>query len=212
MFSRCGRGQDDGVSVAAAAGKGLGLVFGALAHLRPKPLHPKGGLREAVLTRNGADTGVAWLDEPGDSRALVRLSRSLGLPDGLPDVLGIALRVDGGDVLLASSARARGLRHVFLPARDATRAFFTTAFTYSTPHGPVLLGAAPTDDGYELQVAHPSGEWQTFGTLRLGAALPDETVSFDPVQNPLPGLALTPQLAALREPSYAASRRVRAER
>lgn len=212
MFSRVGRGQDDGVSVAAVAGKGLGLVFGAMAHLRPKPLHPKGGIVEGVLTRTGADTGVAWVDETGQSPALVRLSRSVGLPEALPDVLGIALRVDGGDVLLASSARAKVLRHVFLPARDPGKAFFTTAFTYSTPRGPVVLGAEPTDDGYALLVAHPTRDWQQFGVLRLGAEQPDERISFDPVQNPLPGLALTPQLAALREPSYAASRRVRAER
>jgi hypothetical protein len=192
-------------------------VFAAVAELRrDKPLHPKGVVVDARLRRTGGlSLGVPWLDSAGDDVARVRVSRSVGLPGWLPDVLGLAIRIESSgsahDVLLASSRRPIGLRHLFVPARNASTAFYSSAFTYRTPSGPIVLGAAAEPGGFALLAAPVSGEWTRFATLTLseGVPLQDRPISFDPVLNPLPGLSLTPALAALREPSYAAARRHR---
>jgi len=76
-----------------------------------KPLHPRGVVLPATVHRYGAPAafGVPWLDEPGSQPALVRFSRGGGLPTPLPDVLGIALRIDPdgdpGDLLFATTGR-----------------------------------------------------------------------------------------------------------
>lgn len=100
-------------SLASSAGTGLGTLFGALASVRrTKPLHPAGSVHPAQLVRTdaGPGWGVAWLDEPGTDAGCVRLSRSLGLPQGWPDLLGLAFRFrdsDGNhDLLLASTVTA----------------------------------------------------------------------------------------------------------
>ncbi|NED56201.1 hypothetical protein G3I24_35640, partial [Micromonospora aurantiaca] len=49
---------------------------------------------DAVLVLDGASRywGVPFLDERAELRAEVRLSRAIGLPPLLPDLLGLALR------------------------------------------------------------------------------------------------------------------------
>ena len=206
--------------LARGAGNVLGGVFGAAARLRrTKPLHPKGAVVAATVERTGSGRrwGVPWLDEPGSDAGFVRLSRSLGLPAALPDILGMALRIldaDGPhDLLLASSGVAPGPRFLLLPRRQPGTTY-GSLFPYRTPAGNVLLSAMPTDDPlvFGLYVASPLGPWDRFGTLRLEAnpsTSSDALVDLDPVVNPLPGLALAPAFAALREPSYAAARRGR---
>ena len=86
--------------VSSAGGQVLRAATGIVA-ARPaaKPLHPRGAVVRGDLRRSGATTsarptrsGVPWLDEPGNDEVLVRQSRSVGLPEGLPDVHGLALR------------------------------------------------------------------------------------------------------------------------
>src|SRR3954447_16915988 len=133
-------------SSAAAAGSAAGAalrgVFAGVGRLRPtdKPLHPRGVVLPATVHRYGGaghhggagPFGVAWLDEPGADPALVRFSRGGGLPDALPDVLGIALRIDPdtqpGDLLFATTGRGPIGRFLLRPRRAATLA----AATYST--------------------------------------------------------------------------------
>ncbi|MGZ6826687.1 MAG: hypothetical protein ACXVGH_07825 [Mycobacteriales bacterium] len=206
---------------ASTAGAVLATAFGTLADLRrSKPLHPQGSVVAGRLLRTGSSTrwGVPWLDERGEHDCLVRFSRSVGLPEALPDVLGLALRFrdEQGvhDLLLASTGDAPVLRHVFLPRRDPAAAHYGSSFPYATPRGPVLLGAVPlpAQDGtlrFALRAASVLGAWTPFGTLQVqpdpGDAS-DELVDLDAVCHPLPGLALLPALARLREPSYAAAR------
>src|SRR5690242_5558932 len=97
----------------SAAGAFLRSAFAGVGRLRPsaKPLHPHGVVRPATVRRTGCPEtfGVPWLDEPGSDDALVRFSRGGGLPAVLPDVLGIALRIDPwgrpGDLLFATTGR-----------------------------------------------------------------------------------------------------------
>ena len=75
-----------------AAGSVLGGLSAAAALLRHgKPLHPAGTVYDALLRRTGTARrwGSAWLDEMGEDRGLVRLSRAVGLPAAVPDILGL---------------------------------------------------------------------------------------------------------------------------
>src|SRR4051794_21922243 len=109
-----------------ALGSAVGRGFGLAARARgTKPLHPRGTTMPAELHRTGSRSawGVPWLDEPGVDVGLVRLSRSLGLPEPLPDVLGLAFRFQDDDgphvLLLASAPTLPLLRHGLLPRADA---------------------------------------------------------------------------------------------
>lgn len=63
-----------------------------------------------------------------------------------------------------------------------------------------------------MSVATVLGNWQPFAVLRMQEdprTSQGELVDLDPVHNPLPGLELSPLLAALRAPAYSAARRMR---
>ena len=219
--------------VAAVPGAALSVLFGAAARLRPaaKPLHPHGSLLPATVQREGLThaVGVPWIDEAGRDEVTVRLSRSLGLPEQLPDVHGLALRVplrdSHADLLLATTGRGRLTRFVFRPGLQPSA--YTSLLPYRTATGPLLLAAFPVGTGgvdFDLACASPQGAWRTFARLHVGvedsekgtAGLerrgPDPTVSFDPILNQLPGLRPYAWVATLREGAYAAARRARGSR
>lgn len=218
---------------ARAGGSALAGVITALSLARraAKPLHPRGRVVEARVVRHGGSraAGVPWLDEAGEDAALVRLSRSVGLPAPLPDIHGLALRVpadsapggdregspDGsppggpGDLLLATTGRGPVGRFVLTPGRNVAGRVFTSLMPYRTDRGPVLLGAiSETEDSFELCWATPGGAWVPFGRLEVtGPDAGDPAVSFDPVVHQLPGLESYRWARRLRVPSYATARR-----
>lgn len=214
--------QRVGEVAATVPGAVLSGVFGAAGRLRPtaKPLHPRGTLHSAVVRRSGLaePSGVPWLDEPGTDQALIRLSRATGVPDPLPDIHGLALRVPVGDrhadLLFASTGLGPITRFTLFAARRASRHPYSTLLPYRTPSGPLLLAAIPVDEDaphLTLAVASMRGPWRTFGQLQIDegpvdAPTGDESVSFDPVTNQLPGLDYYPWAAQLREGAYRASR------
>jgi hypothetical protein len=170
--------QRMGVFLATLVGKALGGVFavmGALRTRRRKALHPQGGVRQGLVVRQGcgARTGVAWIDEPGGDRVVLRLSRATGLPKFLPDVFGLALRVpcEGGghgDLLLATTGTGAVGRFILRPTRRPGRPY-GSLFPYRAPTGPLLLAAFPlSDDGTRFELAcsalrgpgHGSGCWR----------------------------------------------------
>jgi hypothetical protein len=216
----------------AAAGSVLDKLFEAVAVVRrKKPLHPRGVLLDATVYRTGTPIrwDAAWLDDPGEDHGIARLSRAVGLPGQVPDIMGLALALPGPaasryDLLLASTGRGRLMRFVLTLRRDLTRAFYSSLFPYASPKGPVLLAAVPAQTAsrgiprhpasvpleFRLLAAAPRGHWQDYGLLRLTAgdgSDPDPPVSFDPVLNPLPGLRYYAPLTQLREPAYAGARR-----
>lgn len=204
------RAADAGGALLAAATRALAAVRPA-----PKPLHPVGEVRTGRLERYGVvvGSGVAWLDEPGVDRVLVRVSRAIGLPSQLPDIHGLALRVHSsentGDLLLATTGWSRVGRMVLLPSRTATSCPLTTLLPYRTAQGPVVIGAQAAGPGtYELSWAPYAGDWQVFARLVLGARAEQE-VSFDPVRNQLPGLEQYPTVTRLRERAYLRARQSR---
>lgn len=141
-------------SVAGVAGLAFALIFKALKVVRPeRPIHPKGTLLTGELTKDGLGTGnpqrgepsgVPWIDLPGKHEVTARYSRSLGLPAPLPDILGLAVRIedDGGpaDVLFATTGWSWPARFALLPRRSPGKGTFTTLMPYKGARGPVLLG------------------------------------------------------------------------
>jgi len=203
-----------------------------------KPLHPRGEVLAGRLRRLGtlSPTGVAWLDDPsGDpngEEVLVRRSRAVGLPGPVPDVHGLAIRVPlpgqvppYGDVLLASNGFGLLTRFILVPTRRPGGRPLTTLLPYRSPAGPLLLGARERvpDSGsvsaaFELAYAVGSRPFEVFAELTLSpmAADPgdpgdptDPTVSFDAVENRIPGLEQYDWVTRLREPAYALARRSR---
>ena len=197
----------------SAGGALLATATRSLAVVRPaaKPLHPEGDLVRGRIYRHGLEpgTGVPWLDERGEDEVVVRLSRAIGLPGALPDIHGLAIRVpvEGGghgDLLFATTGWGRLSRFVLTASRSPLGRPMTTLLPYSTPYGPLLLGArADGAETFELSCASPGGDWRPFADLRFRQVpAGDGPITFDPVRNQLPDLEQFPTVAKLREPSY----------
>lgn len=209
------------------AGATLGAGFRVAATARgDKPLHPTGVVLAATVRRWGTTRrwDAAWLDEPGTDVGVVRLSRSLGLPQPLPDVLGLALGFDDAagrhDLLLSTTGLGRAGRFALVPRRDPAAAAYTSLLPYRTPRGRVLLAAVPDRRvgeaaglRFRLLAAAPTGPWTEFGVLGTAglAEAADAQLAFDPVLHPLPGLVIPPALAVIRARAYAGARRARGE-
>lgn len=213
---------DSAIRAAASAGGQVLRAATVVVAARPatKPLHPRGSVVQGTLHRFGGDgsSGTAWLDHAGDDEVLVRLSRAVGLPAPAPDIFGLAVRVpreDGrhGDLLFASTGRGRLTRFTLTATRTPYGRPLTTLLPYRTPAGPVLLSAVFLDTSRaELAWAVRSGPWHPFAELVLAKSPGDQgdvPVSFDPVENVLPGLETYPWVRRLREPSYTTARRSR---
>jgi hypothetical protein len=197
-------------------------------------LHPAGATFEATLTvREGLSYGVPLLDEPGEYRALVRLSKATATPAGWLDVLGLAVRVlDAGgpgaplDVALSSTGRAVVLRHLLVPRRDFATTTFTSLLPYRVGGRNRYVAAVPagirpgvvTDLAsvpaavaarrfvWSVLVADLTGPWQPVATLEVGRQS-DEDPRFNVVDHVVPGFAPAGWLNRLRGPAYRGSQR-----
>lgn len=211
-------------AVASGGGRLLATATAGVAAVRraAKPLHPEGHVVTARVRRFGAvpATGVPWLDEEGTEEVLVRASRAVGLPDVLPDIHGLAVRIPfgerHGDLLLASTGVGRFTRFMLTGSRSLGGRPMTTLLPYHSPSGPVLIGAVPRDEKVlELAVAQAWGPWRPFGELVLPTAdsetWHDEHVDFDPLLNTVPGLSNYRWVEELREASYLRARRSRGD-
>ncbi|MGY1714052.1 hypothetical protein ACI78R_06315 [Geodermatophilus sp. SYSU D01106] len=180
--------------------------------------HPRGAARAATVeTDGGGSWGARLLDEAGRHDAVVRISRGAGLPEPLPDVVGLAVRLDGLgrdggplDLLVNTAGGPPGLRHVFLPAPLGRT--FSSVLPYRTGSGrTLLLGAREDGDGYDLLAAPLAGGWARWGRLTLGDPLPStvsEELRFRPTlgADDLQPVAL---FRAVRDLSYRLSQAVR---
>jgi hypothetical protein len=172
--------------------------------------HPRGSTRACrVVVAGGSGWGARLLDEPAEHEGLVRVSRGAGLPEPLPDVEGLALRLpglgcDGTPLdLLVNSA----WRYVFAPAALAPT--WSSILPYRTASGRrVLLGARPTPTGFVLLAAPPLGRWTRWGELVLGAPLDGERLRFRPTVG-ADDLQPVPLFRTLRAWSYDASQAAR---
>ena len=214
--------------VTETAGRAFAAMFRALKLARPdRPIHPDGVGLEGELTRtgdHGRPSGIDWLDAPGADPVKARFSRSVGLPQTLPDILGLALRIttsDGGtaDVLFASTGWKVPGRFLLMPKLDVAGAALTTLMPYRGRKGPVLLGlrtvslpSGSLGSGewvLGLYWASPAGPWRQCGELRLSAAPEpsDVRTRFNPLENRPPGARTYAWTRRLRERSYRAAQR-----
>jgi 3-(3-hydroxy-phenyl)propionate hydroxylase len=128
-------------------------VFGLVARLRSeRAVHARGAVFEARLTLDPGSLLGAALGGPATRPAVVRVSKSVGLPGGAPDLLGIALRVPVGDgvldVLLASVGGATGLAHLALwPSGRWWARPYSTILPYRAGGRLVVLGLDPRESG-----------------------------------------------------------------
>src|SRR5215218_10474801 len=111
--------------------------FETLSRLRRKRgFHPFGvGFRADIVPTAGGGIGAEALER--ETEGVVRLSRSLGLPEWLPDPCGVALRLPDAygeglhqDMLFASSALPPLARHALLPSRGFADAPHSTLLPY----------------------------------------------------------------------------------
>ncbi|WP_193606534.1 hypothetical protein [Nocardioides lijunqiniae] len=211
-----------GRRAASAGGAVLATGTRVLAAVRPaaKPLHPRGSVAHACLYRHGVQPplGVEFLDAVSTDEVLVRESRSVGLPDWLPDVHGLAVKVtnpDGshGDLLFSTTGMGRLTRYALTLSRSQYGRPMTTLLPYRTVAGPVVLAARSSGGStVEILCAVGDGDWRHVADLRLSyLEAEDQSVSFDPVRNQVPGLEQYGWVRRLRAPSYVTARRSRGE-
>lgn len=224
-----------------AAGYLIGMALAGLSAIRRgKAVHPHGAVYEAELvvpSHDGPLRHTELFGFPGRRPALVRFSRSLGLPRPLPDLLGMSLRVPDAygpgchqDFLMVTSVDAPLLHHIFVPASDVQQRPYSSSLPYRTGGLTVLLGALPRTQSpragggnelerlaaaastgrlvFDLAVAEVWGRFRPVAELRVGGLLPPET---DALQfNPWNiggGLELVGLLNRLRDYAYPLSQR-----
>ncbi len=211
--------------------------YRSLSRLRHRRgFHPFGAGFSARLTPEGGVGSGATVFER-EAEVLVRLSRSLGLPEWIPEPYGLATRFPDAygpdshqDFLLVTSALPPGGRHALLPARGFCDLPYSTLLPYRLRGETVLIGARglaarpgpklgdlrEREHGeleFELTIAGLTGGWKPLARLTLGERLPSERTErlhFDPT-NTGGGLELVGLLNRLRGPAYTASQEGREE-
>lgn len=190
------------------------VLAGVSAARRAKSVHPRGVVREATLTITGASAapaGSTLLSTPATHRALVRFSRSIGLPHPLPDLLGMAIRVVDAygparhqDLLLITTIDAPVLHHLFVPAVHVRQRPYTSSLPYAAGGERLLVGAIPSGEDFDLSVAALSGRFAPVGRLRLGATLPAgaNALRFNVRENTGGGLAPAGAINRMRDLAY----------
>lgn len=198
-----------------------------------RALHTAGVVLDARLVLDPSSWTGSALGGPVERAAVVRMSKSMSLPGGRADLLGVGLRVptgDGGvlDVLLASVGR-HDLDHVvLLPSSGWWSRPYSTILPYRVNGRVLVLGLTPprlAGDADPADVAAtvdrgpvtlavteqpPGGRRRRIGHLALEAVREDTAAfSFDPVLNHPPGVRPARTLSRLRELAYTGSRRGR---
>jgi hypothetical protein len=126
---------------------------------------------------------------------IVRLSRGAGVPEPLPDILGLAVRIEDAhgagahqDLLMVTSWGSPVLRHVLLPVRDFAHERWSGVLPYRIGGRSMLIGARRVDASgrsyvglddlsheaagaglrFTLEIAPITGRWQPVGEIVLG--------------------------------------------
>ena len=232
--------------VVDVAGYALGLALAGLAAVRRgKAVHPHGAVYEAELvvpSTSDALGSTELFGTCGRRPALVRFSRSLGLPRPLPDLLGMSVRVPDAygterhqDFLMVTTVDAPLIHHLFVPASDVQQRPYSSSLPYRAGDRKLVVGALPRPESprfeggnelerlaaaactgalvFDLAVAEVWGRFRPVAELRVGARLPIEA---DATRfnpwNTGGGLTPTGLLNRLRDYAYPLSQRAWEER
>ncbi len=224
-----------------AAGYAVGSLLAALSALRRgKVVHPHGAVYDAELVvpnHGGALGETELLGSEGRRPALVRFSRSLGLPRPLPDLLGMSVRVPDAygagrhqDFLMVTSVDVPVANRGFVPASDVQQRVYSSSLPYRAGGQRLLVGAVPRPESprgegddelerlaaaaatgalaFDLAVAARWGRFRPVAELRVGRRLPPEADAL--AFNPWNsggGLEPTGLLNRLRDYAYPLSQR-----
>lgn len=188
-----------------------GFGFGSRVR-RTKFFHPHGVVHEAQVVTHSpspAPPAARVLSEPREYDALIRFSRGAGAPAGIPDVLGMAIRLLDAhgpsrhqDFLLVTSGDGAVIQHLLLPARRFSSRPYSSVLPYRAGDETFLIGAravgAPpvADDefdelarfarrrgpAFEMCIAPLGRRLRPIGEITLGKRLePDANrIRFDP--------------------------------
>jgi hypothetical protein len=206
------------------AGRVLASLFAAIRMVRgPRPIHPRGeifGGHVEWVNPTGKKSGIPWIDVPpasGRQDATVRVSRSVGLPPALPDVIGLAFKFETGrgaaDLELASSWLGVPGRFLLRPGLTAD-GVCGSLMPYRGGFGAVEVCARTrgrANDTWTIDLFHAtlSSTWTRFAVVNLPTkGMPDNSgLRFDAVVNPLPGAGTYDWTRRLRQRSYIVARR-----
>jgi hypothetical protein len=171
----------------SALGRAVESAFGTVARLRSgRALHRVGVAFDGRLELDPGSLFGSALGGAPVRPAVVRLSKSIGLPGGLPDLLGVALRVPAGDgegdpfdVLLASTGRRPPAHLALLPSGRWWGGPYSTLLPYRARGRLVLLGVdagtaprtAPADPGTAAALVAAGPVRMAVTELPLRAAL-----------------------------------------
>lgn len=218
----------------------VGMPFRVAAAMRGgvRVFHPRG-----LVATGHIELGSPWwtLKTGTPIDVVARLSGGVGTPSGVPDVLGLALKIPldppdtEWDLLLASSGTSAVTRILPLPARGWSSARYSSLMPYSSngtdtqwvlavPVGPHpattsldSLRQSLTDAPlrFRLDLVSATGSPVPAGQVtltRVQELTDDEQPTFDPVLHCPPGLALRPAwLAGVRVGAYRGSRHGRGD-
>lgn len=224
-------------------GTGIGVVMAGVSKLRgARVVHPVGAAYRATLTvypERNRYYGVPLLDVPAQFDAVVRMSRALGTPEGLPDFLGLAIRLldahgEGAhqDLLINTAGRVPLARQVFLPTGGFLGRTYSSVLPYSLDGTRYYFGARPVREAgsllhrfssvdraasqgrlrFRIVVARPYSTWRHVATLRIYERLPDdvaESLTYDVFRHTGGGIEPAGVLQSLRREAYRMSQRAR---
>lgn len=190
-----------------AAGRAVaGTLFGGLARvLGTRPLHPAGVAFEAEwVVDEPRVRGARVLARRGRRRAYVRFSRGFGLPEPVPELMSMAIKLPDAygpgrdqDLLLAATGERPVLRHVFAWGGNHLDRTYSSVLPFRVGDRTMVLGAAPRPPArrrpgdlpeleaaaaagelaFDVRVATPSGSWHTVARLEVGRQLREEEES-----------------------------------
>lgn len=210
-------------------------MFAALSALRRnRVFHPVG---EAFVGTIDIWAPTDFHLPTGAHGVLVRFSRGAGLPEPLPDVLGLAIKIPETpdrveqDLLLASSGRRAGTRSLLIPARSFFKCTYSSVLPYRDNGNRILFGAradgtlrARKGDFGDLEHAAENGElrfdilvakltaaWEEIGQLSVREHCDQEvsrSLRFNPWHTD-PGLRPAGALNTMRQSAYPASQDAR---
>ena len=224
-------------SVARAA---AGAAFGTVARARRgRPLHPAGVAFSGELVVDDPALPEAELfARPGRHPAVARFSRGFGLPEPLPEILSVAIKVPDAygpgrdqDLMLTATGERPVLRRVFAMGRSHLARTYSSVFPFTVGDEEVLRGAAPRtpprgdgggldelraaaragDLALDVRIATRRGPWRTVARVELHRPLAreeEDRLAFNSA-NAGGGIAPAGFVNAVRGAAYDASARGR---
>lgn len=219
---------------------GAGGLFGTIARVRSgRPLHPAGvAFAGELIVDEATLPGVDLFARAGRHAAVARFSRGFGIPEVLPDILSVAIKVPDAygpgrdqDLMLTATGERPLARHLFAAGRSHLARTYSSVFPFTVGDETVLLGAVPrtpvpAGDGgldelraaaragslvLDLRIATPRGPWRGVGRVELSRVLDraqEDRLAFSS-SNAGGGIAPAGFVNAVRDAAYDAAARGR---